>query len=150
MTLVMARRTVAPRVRVTASTAPTATAKAQRGDQRDWLLPTKLVAPPPRPQLISRPRLLRRLAGALHQPLTLITAPAGFGKTTLISAWRAACPDRPLFAWLSLDEADDEPVRFCSYVLAALQRVHRGIGNDALVSLRSPQPPPLEAVLAAL
>ena len=83
------------------------------------LLLTKLYIPPPRPDLVSRPRLIERLNEGLHHKLTLISAPAGFGKTTLVSEWIAGC-DRPV-AWLSLDEGDNDPARFLTYFIAALQ-----------------------------
>jgi len=78
----------------------------------------------------------------------LISAPAGFGKTTLVSAWLSGFEQPP--AWLSLDASDNDPVRFFSYVIAALQTVLPGVGEAALALLRSPQPSPLESVLTAL
>jgi len=83
------------------------------------ILATKLYIPPPRPKVVLRPRLIARLNAGLHRKLTLISAPAGFGKTTLISEWLAGC-ERPA-AWLSLDEGDSEPTRFLTYLVAALQ-----------------------------
>ena len=83
------------------------------------LLQTKLYIPPPRPGLVSRPRLLERLDAGLHSKLTLISAPAGFGKTTLLSEW-IANSERPV-AWVSLDEGDNDPARFLAYFVAALQ-----------------------------
>ena len=74
---------------------------------------------PPRPDIVSRPRLIDRLNAGLHHKLTLISAPAGFGKTTLVSEWLASC-GRPV-AWLSLDEGDSDPARFLTYLVAALQ-----------------------------
>jgi LuxR family maltose regulon positive regulatory protein len=76
------------------------------------LLTTKLYVPPARPNLISRPRLTEQLNKGLTRKLILISAPAGFGKTTLLSEWRAtpAARDMP-FTWLSLDEADNDPTR---------------------------------------
>jgi LuxR family maltose regulon positive regulatory protein len=88
--------------------------------------------------------------------LTLISAPAGFGKTTLVSEWRIRIPNtedprsicqNPKFGWLSLDESDNDPVQFLSYLLAALRRIIPGVGETALNLLRSPQPPSMEAVL---
>jgi LuxR family maltose regulon positive regulatory protein len=83
------------------------------------LLTTKLYIPPPRPNLVPRPRLIERLDAGLHRKLTLISAPAGFGKTTLLSEWVSGC-GRPV-AWVSLDEGDDDPARFLAYFVAALQ-----------------------------
>lgn len=117
------------------------------------LLQTKLYIPPPRPSLVPRPPLIERLNAGLHRKLTLVSAPAGFGKTTLLSEWAAGC-DRlePVlrFAWLSLDEGDDDPARFLAYLIAALQMVEPDVGAGALVALQSPQPPPMEALVTAL
>src|SRR5258705_1438848 len=99
------------------------------------ILPTKLYIPPPRPNVVLRPRLIERLNVGLHRKLTLIAAPAGFGKTTLVASWIAARtedggrrtetgtaslspPSSALstrVAWLSLDEADSDPTRFLTY-----------------------------------
>lgn len=84
----------------------------------------------------------------MHQNLTLISAPAGFGKTTLVSGWVAGC-ERPV-AWLSLDEGDKDPARFISYLAAALQTINAGIGEGLLAALQSPQPPSIESILTAL
>jgi LuxR family maltose regulon positive regulatory protein len=80
--------------------------------------------------------------------LTLVSAPAGFGKTTLVGEWVAAC-GRPV-AWLSLDAGDSDPSRFLAYLVAALQTVAPGVANGVLAVLGSPQPPPLEWTLTAL
>ena len=88
------------------------------------ILATKLYIPPPRPKVVLRPRLIEWLNEGLHRKLTLISAPAGFGKTTLVSEWVAGC-ERPA-AWLSLDEGDNDPTRFLTYLVAALQRVQAG------------------------
>jgi LuxR family maltose regulon positive regulatory protein len=126
------------------------------------ILKTKLYIPPLRPKLVSRPRLIRRLDEGLHlgHKLTLVSAQAGFGKTTLLSEWahHLHSPEpntqypisNTAIAWLSLDENDDDPIRFWSYAIAALQTVHAGVGQEALVAFGAPQPPPLEALLAAL
>src|SRR4051812_38807963 len=90
------------------------------------LLATKLYLPPPRPNVVDRPRLIGRLNEGLHRPLTLISAPAGFGKTTLVSDWVAGC-GRPA-AWLSLDDGDNDPARFLAYLVAALQTIAPAIG----------------------
>jgi len=88
----------------------------------NFLLHTKLYMPPARPDLVPRPRLTSRLQEALSHPLTVISAPAGFGKTTLLGEWRATAPGReyPL-SWLSLDPADSDPHRFWAYVVATLR-----------------------------
>lgn len=112
------------------------------------LLTTKLYIPPPRPDAVNRPRLLARLDAGLHGRLTLVSAPAGFGKTTLVSAWVSGC-GRPV-AWLSLDAGDNDPTRFLAYLTAAVQSLAPGVGGGVLTALRAPQPPPLEAILTAL
>ena len=92
------------------------------------LLATKLFVPRPRRTLIPRARLNERLTATLAAPVTLVAAPAGFGKTTAVSAW-AAMLDRPV-AWLALDEADNDPARFLHYLFAALQRIDPAVGSD--------------------
>jgi LuxR family maltose regulon positive regulatory protein len=120
------------------------------------LLQTKLYIPPVRPELVSRPHLIERLDEGLDlgHRLTLVSAPAGFGKTTLLSEWvrglgtRRAPP--PRVAWLSLDEGDNDPARFLAYLVAALQTAGQNVGDELAGALQSPQPPPLEGVLARL
>src|SRR3712207_5241388 len=112
------------------------------------ILATKLYVPPPQPRVVLRPRLIERLNEGLHRKLTLISAPAGSGKTTLVGEWVAAV-ERPA-AWLSLDEGDNDPTRFRSYLVAALQTVAPDIGESVLGVLGSPQPPPTESLLTAL
>jgi LuxR family maltose regulon positive regulatory protein len=112
------------------------------------ILATKLYIPRLRPNVVSRPRLNERLNEGLHRKLTLISAPAGFGKTTLVSHWLAGGP-RPI-AWLSLDEGENDPARFLTYLVAALRTVAPNIGEGVLGVLHSPQPPPSEAILTAL
>ncbi len=112
------------------------------------ILATKLYIPPPRPHAVLRPRLIGRLDEGLHRKLTLICAPAGFGKTTLVGEWVAGC-ERPA-AWLSLDEGDNDPTRFLAYLVAALQTIENSIGEGVLDMFQSPQPPPIESVLTAL
>jgi LuxR family maltose regulon positive regulatory protein len=83
--------------------------------------------------------------------LTLISAPAGFGKTTLLAEWLGTPPaGEPSIAWLSLDEADNEAGLFWTYVLTALERAASGVATNALSLLRTPQPPPTETILATL
>jgi LuxR family maltose regulon positive regulatory protein len=128
------------------------------------LLATKLYIPPLRPELVSRPHLIERLNSGLHRKLTLISAPAGFGKTTLVSEWINQSPNpnptplssgdygtqSPNFAWISLDKGDNDFARFVTHLIAALQRVKPGLGETVLAVFQSPQLPPVEAVLASL
>src|SRR5438094_5653176 len=115
------------------------------------ILATKLYLPRLRPNVVSRPRLIERLNEGLHRKLTLISAPAGFGKTTLVSEW-VAFIERPRArtAWLSLDEGENDPTRFLAYLVAALQTIAATIGEGVLDVLQSSQPPPPEAILTAL
>ncbi|HEU4322716.1 MAG TPA: LuxR C-terminal-related transcriptional regulator [Roseiflexaceae bacterium] len=112
------------------------------------VIAAKLFIPPPRPNGVPRSRLIARLNEGLQRRLTLISAPAGFGKTSLASAWTAGC-GRPA-AWLSLDEGDNEPSRFLRYLVAALQTLAPTIGTDVAEQLQSSQPPPIEALLPLL
>src|SRR5919112_3652302 len=112
------------------------------------VLVTKLYVPQPQLKAILRPRLIERLNDGLHRRLILVSAPAGFGKTTLLSEWVATLP-RPA-AWLSLDEGDNDPTRFLSYLVAALRTIESDVGEGVLGVLRSPQPPPTESILTAL
>ena len=134
------------------------------------LLTTKLYIPAPRPSVVGRPHLIARLNAGRHRKLTLISAAAGFGKTTLVSEWiqigrqehkktgfdvssteRRQESSSPLaVAWLSLDEADNDPTRFLTYLVAALQRVAPKVGAGVLALLQSPQPPPPATILTAL
>ncbi len=112
------------------------------------ILATKLYIPSPRPKVVFRSRLVERLNEGLHRKLTLISAPAGFGKTTLVSEWVAGC-ERSV-AWLSLDEGDNDPTRFLAYLVAALQTIAANIGEGVSGVLQSPKPPPTESILTAL
>ncbi len=112
------------------------------------LLQTKLYVPRLRPSLVPRPHLLEKLNRGLSHKLTLVSAPAGFGKTTLISEWLAGC-ERPS-AWLSLDESDGDLPRFLTYFIAALQRIFPGLGADVTAVLQASPPPPIETSLATL
>ncbi|MCG3207668.1 MAG: HTH-type transcriptional regulator MalT [Anaerolineae bacterium] len=114
------------------------------------ILTTKLYIPPLRPKVVHRPRLTGRLNVGLHGKITLISAPAGFGKTTLVSEWVEGI-ERPA-AWLSLDEGDNDLTRFLTYLVAALQAIAPAIGAGVLDVLHaSPsQSPPAESMLTAL
>src|SRR5215210_3189353 len=114
------------------------------------LLTTKFEAPQIHPGFVTRPRLYNRLDAGQERRLTLLSAPAGFGKTALLSAWRMrhASEERPI-GWFSLDESDNDAARFWAYAIAALQRVRAGIGEHALTLLDLPQTP-IEAVLSSL
>src|SRR6266496_3020702 len=122
--------------------------------QRAPLLSIKLHLPRPRRCLVSRSHLVECLQQAIEYPFTLISAPAGFGKTTLLAQWLAqsglpVAPVAPV-AWLSLEPEDNDPVRFLTYLIAALQTVDCRLGTSALARLRTLQPSPLETVLALL
>ena len=125
------------------------------------ILATKLYIPPARPKVVPRPRLIERLSDGFSagHKLTLISAAAGFGKTTLVSEWVAALTPSPLpagegpgvrVAWLSLDARDSDPTRFLAYLVAALQTLFAGIGAGVMAALDSPQPPPIEPLLTIL
>jgi LuxR family transcriptional regulator, maltose regulon positive regulatory protein len=117
------------------------------------ILATKLYIPLPRPKIVLRPRLIDRLNDGLHHKLTIISAPAGFGKTTLISAWVTSFQDlepKVGVAWLTLDEGDKDLTRFLAYLVAALQTIAPNIGASVIGVLQSPQPPPAESILTAL
>src|SRR5690349_19498941 len=144
VTLAAADAPPVPAARAAASPAPATAASAN-------LLATKLFVPPARANLVARPRLFERVEAGLHQKLTLIAAPAGFGKTTLLSAWRAtAAGSAWLFGWVSLDRADNDPLRFWSYVITALDMLTPGVGTTALGLLQLPQPPPIEHILTSI
>jgi LuxR family maltose regulon positive regulatory protein len=135
---------------------------------------TRAMAPPVRARLLARPDLFARLDNLHSFDVVLLIAPPGFGKTTLLSSWlhhgevrehasgeafqrlsaptfeRSTAPPLHRFAWLSLDEADNDPTRFWIGVIAALDQALSGIGEHAASMLRSPQPPPLHVVVEAL
>src|SRR3990170_1493280 len=115
------------------------------------LLSVKLSIPPLGRSIVPRPRLSARLDQGLTRPLTLISAPAGFGKTTLLSEWRASRAGRgfPL-AWLSLDNDDNDPTRFLSYLVGALAALRGGVGETTIASLAYPLPPQLQPILINL
>ena len=117
------------------------------------ILATKLYIPPPRPKKILRPHLVERLNEGLQCKLSLISAPAGFGKTTLVSEWISSLTHSPLplreapgeipgmgvrVAWLSLDEGDGDPARFLTYLVAALQSIAANLGKGVLAAAPIP------------
>lgn len=114
------------------------------------LLTTKLSIPPARPQMVLRSRLTERLQEGLSYNLILISAPAGFGKTTLVSEWIRQIQPQTATAWVSLDEGDNDPVRFWDYFIAALQKIQSNVGDGTLDILHSPQLPPVESMLTEL
>src|SRR5918994_6882180 len=106
------------------------------------LLETKLHVPRRRRGLVARPRLIERLRLQPEPELILVSAPAGFGKTTLLAEWLAAVSaGGRRVAWLSLDTSDNDPVLFWTYVIGALQTAVDGAGGDALTPLPAPPPP---------
>lgn len=114
------------------------------------LLLTKLRRPILPPRRVPRPHLIQRLNEGLDagRPLTLVSAPAGFGKTICVSEWVRELREET--SWLSLDAADDEPGRFFTYLIAALQRIDEGIGGEVAAVLRGGQVPPAAVIGAAL
>lgn len=135
----------------------------------ETLLQTKLYIPPQRPDLVSRPRLIERLNHGLQigHKLTLISAPAGFGKTTLVAEWVSQKAEgrsmkdesedpstfilhTSLVAWVSLDENDNDPRRFLTYTVAAMQHIDVGLGAEAMNVLQSSQPLATELILTSL
>ena len=116
------------------------------------LLQTKLYVPPARPEWVARPRLIERLNDGLTRKLVLISAPAGFGKTTLLSSWLA---QKGIPAgWVSIDEGDNDPARFLAYLIAALQAalqpIAADVGESVTAMLQAPRPPTIEVVLTSL
>src|SRR5215213_10420258 len=115
------------------------------------LLHTKLAIPSARADRVPRPRLIKQLNASLERPLTVICAPAGFGKTSLMTDWYQQS-DRPRFplAWLSLDEDDSDPIRFLTYLISALATVVDAQSDDLLTLLQLPQPPHPKIILTML
>src|SRR5215212_8791485 len=114
----------------------------------DELLATKLHIPRARPGFVVRPRLVDRLAPAQGGEVTLVCAPAGFGKTALLADW--ARRDRRPVAWLSLDDADNDPVRFWRHVAAALDTVRPGVAQQVGALLQGLQATSVEALVTTL
>jgi LuxR family maltose regulon positive regulatory protein len=114
------------------------------------LLATKLFVPQPRPGLVARPRLVERLNGALSSGLVLVSAPAGFGKTTAVVQWALESKQDISVAWVSLDIGDNDPVRFWDYLIAALRTFQPAAGVAASSALHSAQTYSIDAVLTSL
>jgi len=120
----------------------------------DILLQTKLSIPPLRNVTVMRNRMFSYLDDDLLQgreftrKLTLVSAPAGYGKTTLVAEWLRAA-GLPV-AWLSLDEADNDPNRFMAYLIATVQSIHAGFGEAARAMIQAPQGPPMEVALTVM
>jgi LuxR family maltose regulon positive regulatory protein len=112
------------------------------------LLKTKLYRPHVHPELVQRARLLKLLDDGLDRKLTVVSAPAGYGKTTLLSAWAATC-ECPV-AWLSLDEGDNDPARFLAYLVAAVQAIEATFGVEILTLLQTPQSAKIDVLLPML
>src|SRR6266545_723510 len=118
------------------------------------ILTTKLYIPPVRPNWVPRPRLIKRLDQGLQRKLTLVSAPAGFGKTTLIASWLHGLGDQeqtaPRVAWLSLEADDNDPYRFFTHFVAALQSLDPGAGQAARPFLETPQLPAFDHLMTLL
>ncbi|MEM7336135.1 MAG: LuxR family transcriptional regulator, partial [Chloroflexota bacterium] len=120
------------------------------------ILATKLFIPSSGSKRVARPALLKQLTRGLTSKLTLVSAPAGFGKTTLISQWvnelKQSSQDSESYqvAWVSLDDRDNDPIRFLTYLVAALQTIEPQIGHVVLGALQAPQPPPLDLIMTEL
>lgn len=112
------------------------------------LLTTKLYIPRPRPNLVARARLVERMNAGLDRKLTLIAAPAGFGKTTLLSEWIPQSPR--CVTWLSLDAGDNDPIQFLSYLIASLKQLRPDFGSEAQAYLQFQQAPPITSILTTL
>jgi LuxR family maltose regulon positive regulatory protein len=112
------------------------------------LLKTKLYIPAARSELILRSHLIDRLNEGLSRKLILIAAPAGYGKTTLLTTWAAKCGQS--VAWFSLDDRDNDPARFLTYLVGAIQTVEANLGQEVLPVLQSPQPSAIEHWLPVL
>jgi LuxR family maltose regulon positive regulatory protein len=124
------------------------TAQRVQGTPGGGLLATKLCIRPARGKLVARPHLIKLLDDGCAASLILVSAPAGFGKTTLLAAWLGRETRRA--GWLSLDAADNDPARFLAYVVAALQRAVPGVAGDLAGQLRSAEPPVAEAAITTL
>ncbi len=112
------------------------------------LLTTKLYVPQTPPELVPRPQLAQHLNQGLTRKLTLVSTPPGYGKSTLVASWLAESGHNA--AWFSLDAGDNDPVRFWTYVIAAIQTVNQEVGNEARQIIGSPQLRSTEPVVISL
>jgi LuxR family transcriptional regulator, maltose regulon positive regulatory protein len=112
------------------------------------ILPTKLYIPEPRPDQVHRTDLKDRLQTGITRKLTLISAPAGFGKSTLLADWISQS-ELPV-VWISLDKSDNEPVQFTRYLVEGLRKIEPGIGDGAIELLKSGQRPPIASIFSGL
>jgi LuxR family transcriptional regulator, maltose regulon positive regulatory protein len=119
-------------------------------DRIGQLLAAKFAMPLLHSGIVSRERLSDRLDERDTKKLSVVVAPAGWGKTTLLAEWARRTRDRHPVAWLTLDETDDEPQRFWTYVVTALLTATPGLGKAALVALRVPGIDPIDVALPAL
>ena len=129
----LSRRRVVPQARqgTAERQGPVAGDSVRRGAGQPILVSTKLHPPPVREETITRERLLERLRSGSDRSLTLVACPAGFGKTTLLAAWREAEAGRKPVAWLTLDEGDNDPVVLWSHAIEALRRASPAIASAA-------------------
>jgi LuxR family transcriptional regulator, maltose regulon positive regulatory protein len=119
------------------------------------LIITKLSIPQLRAGLVERPHLARQMRESHMRSLTLVCAPAGYGKTTLLIDWistleQASAAPRPILCWVSLNADDDEPLRFMSYLLAAFELSNAGISDAARTMLQTPSLPPFQTFVGVL
>jgi LuxR family maltose regulon positive regulatory protein len=115
------------------------------------LLQTKFYIPPTRPESVPRARLIDQLNAGRRHKLTLISAPAGFGKTTLLGEWaRASSSTQRHVVWLTLDEDDNDPLRFLAYLVTAFHQADEHIGSGLLIALQTPRPAPQKELLTLL
>ena len=130
------------------NTGSTVQTKTEEQDRFYPLIKTKLFIPHLRTKLVQRTHLIEKLNGTADRKLTLISAPVGFGKTTLLGEW-ISDSEIPA-AWISLNKSDNDPVQFIHYLVGALQSIDETTGETALTMLRNPQQPPIASIMANL
>src|SRR4030066_1360549 len=112
------------------------------------MLLTKLHIPPAGNNVVHRSELFEKLNSGLSRKLILVSAPAGYGKTTLLSDW--IIQNKIPAAWLSLDNGDNDPAVFLSYIISGIQSIHKEVGQSALRLLNSPASPSVESITSLL